>query len=165
MSDDWVREEPERAASEEIGDRLVRVATRWVFGEGISSGEFAFDLEHLEWIGRIAQAIGEERAKAIWAEVDEDIRTGLAERARLVVPGHVVDAWLASENPYDYGFPDWFERAARGEEVTPDLSPEDELPNPAHLVQEGLRLIDKAQRDRDLFDQLGLPESEWCEQH
>ena len=182
MPDDWVREELERAAREEIHGYLASEATRFACGDGICTWEFNRRMEHLEWIERIAEAIGRDKAKAIWDAVEGEMMSGLADEARCVVGDRIADAWLAGAEIASCLKADAEIFAALGVDDLPDIIPPfemdtksraavgddladllgDERDIPARMVQDGLRfIITTALSDRDLFDQLGLPESLW----
>jgi hypothetical protein len=147
----WVQEELERAVREEAREYLLRAATAWVAGDGVSACENMHRLKDLGWLDRLSDAVGWDRAHAIRCEVVAVHLRELAAQARLAVPADVVDAWhtvmLASitrKEPLAASDGDGFDHS--------------------EAVREGLLWLYKVKYDRDLFDQSGLPESYWCGQ-
>lgn len=67
---DWVHGELERAAREEINDYLAREAYNWASGEPLLSLDAERDLE---LTNGIAEALGQDRVRAIWADIDREI--------------------------------------------------------------------------------------------
>ncbi len=145
----WVQEELERAVREEAREFLLRAATAWVAGDGVSACENKHRLEDLDWLDRLSDAVGRDRARVIRKEVAVAHMEELAAHARLAVPAGVVDAWHTVM------------LAALSKSEPPAASDDDGV-DPAEAVREGLLWLYKVRYDRDLFDQSGLPESYWC---
>ncbi len=89
----WVQKELGRAVREEMREYLLASATAWVAGDGVSTDEYMHRLEELDWLDRLIDAVGRDRARLILGEVVTAHLEELAAQARLVLPAAVVDAW------------------------------------------------------------------------
>jgi hypothetical protein len=140
------------AARMDIESYLNCLAIKWLYGEGMSTEDHCRQIDKLQRIGEIADTIGWDEVRMIWNEVDEKIKRCFANEVRLVVPNPIVEAWLAGIKAVSCPDVD--------SEITDELgaSVDDEQGLPEQMVLNGMRLMLRAQWDRDLHDQLGLPE-------
>ena len=69
----------------------------WALGEGIDRLAHYTRLMELRRLDEIGAVIGEDRVRAMWSELWDDILVQTAEMARKVVPSDVVDDWLVGQ--------------------------------------------------------------------
>ena len=70
---------------------------RWALREGTATFEWRYGEGQLDRLAEIAEVIGQERVRELWAEVRREVREEMAEMARLVAPDSVVEEWLRSD--------------------------------------------------------------------
>ncbi len=158
----------ESEAADIIKSYLWSDMMTWVYGDGISSSHHCRRLNQLSRVKEIAGAIGEDCVTAIWKRYYSQIAQEMAEVARPVVPAVVIDAWLSGIEELPAATTLDSENVS-GAELLPVsdeggswvYGPKLSEPNsPRSLVLSGLRLVILTLRsgDRDIADQLGLPE-------
>ncbi len=85
----------EEQARQIVWDYLWVDTEVWALHEGIGNHDWKIRQEKLRRLDEVAGVLGEDRVRAIWADVRDEIRREMADMAREVVPHDVVADWLA----------------------------------------------------------------------
>jgi hypothetical protein len=144
------------AARIDIESYLDCIADQWLFGEGMSAEEHCRQIEKLERIQKAAESLGWDPVRSIWTKLETNIRMSFASEVAHIVPKHIVEAWLA--RLVTVSLPEIDPESADALGAIESASPIDDQNSPDRIVLDGIRLMRRARWDRDLHEQLELPE-------